>query len=106
MAKRQKITIGQYISGKILTNEAFIRRLPVLAYVGLLTMLYMANNFSIQHKYSRMNELTIEIKKLRTISVTTSAVRMAKSRQSEVIKLLQERNIPIENKGETPRIIK
>lgn len=105
MAKT-KVTIGQYISGKILTNEAFIRRLPVLAYVGLLMMLYMANSFSVQDKYNRMNDLNIEIKKLRTVSVTTSAVRMAQSRQSEVVKLLLQKNMPLENKGEIPKIIK
>lgn len=105
MAKT-KATIGQYISGKILTNEAFIRRLPVLAYVGLLMMLYMANSFSVQDKYNRMNDLNIEIKQLRTVSVTTSAVRMAQSRQSEVVKLLLQKNIPLENKGEIPKIIK
>lgn len=105
MSKTQA-TFSEYVSGKILTNDAFIRRLPLLAYVSFLMMVYMANNFSIQAKYDRMNKLTTEIKLLRTISVTASAVRMAQTRQSEVAKLLQERNMLLDNKGQLPKIIK
>lgn len=103
--KSKGATIGQYISGKILANEEFIRRLPVLAYVGLLMMLYMANNFSVQAKYDRMNKLSAEIKTLRTISVTASEQRMVRSRQSEVEKMLLEFNIPLVRNTELPTLI-
>lgn len=103
--KSKGATIGQYISGKILANEEFIRRLPVLAYVGLLMMLYMANNFSVQAKYDRMNKLSAEIKTLRTISVTTSEQRMVRSRQSEVEKMLLKFNIPLVRNTELPTVI-
>lgn len=105
MAAKKKATAGQYISGKILANEDFIRRLPVLAYVGLLAMLYMANNFSVQNKYDRMNRLTAEIKTLRTISVTTSEQRMVRSRQSEVEKMLVQYGIPLQRNTELPTVI-
>lgn len=103
--KSKGATIGQYISGKILANEEFIRRLPVLAYVGLLMMLYMANNFSVQAKYDRMNKLSAEIKTLRTISVTASEQRMVRSRQSEVEKMLLKFNIPLVRNTELPTVI-
>lgn len=102
---RKKIKVGQYVSGKVLSNDSFIRRLPVLAYVGLMMMFYMANTFSIQAKYDKLSRLTIEIKTLRTISVTASEQRMVRSRQSEVEKELTRYGIALERNTVLPTII-
>lgn len=105
MKKKKRPTIGQYISGNVLSNDDFIRRLPVLGYIGLLMLLYMANGFRVQAKYNRINQLSAQIKELRTTSVTTSAVRMSTSRQSQIEKLIKEHNIPLEYTTAPPKII-
>lgn len=105
MARKKKATIGQYISGKVFANEDFIHRLPIIAYVGLLMMIYMGNHFSIQAKYEYMDKLTTQIKTLRTISVTASEQRMARSQQSEVEKQLERFKIDLQKSTELPHII-
>ena len=104
--RKKKQSLGSYISGNILANEGFIRRLPVLAFVGLLMLLYMANGFSVQQKHNRVDELTEQIKELRTISITTAAVRMSSTRQTEIEKLLKQKNIPLIQIPTSPKIIK
>lgn len=103
--KKKRVSFWQYISGNVLTNERFIHRLPILAFAGILALLYMGLSFRVQQKYSRINELTNQISRLRTISVTTSAVRMASSRQSEVEKLLIKYNIQLEYNTTPPKVI-
>ena len=98
--------LGSYISGNVLANEGFIRRLPVLAFIGLLMLLYMANGFSVQKKHNRVDELTEQIKELRTISITTAEQRMSSTRQTEIEKLLRQKRVPLLHNEESPRIIK
>ena len=104
--KEKSKGLGSYISGNILANEGFIRRLPVLAFIGLLMLLYMANGFSVQKKHNKVDELTEQIKELRTISITTAEKRMSLTRQTEVEKLLRQKNIPLIHSQTSPKIIK
>jgi|GEM_PF-5253824 len=105
-ARKSSRSLGSYISGNILANEGFIRRLPALAFIGLLMLLYMANGFSVQQKHNRVDQLTEQIKELRTISITTTAVRMESSRRTEVERMLREKNIQLIDSKTSPKVIK
>lgn len=102
---RGGIRIGQFFTGGVLSQDEFTRRLPVLVYVVFLMLLYIANGFHIQHKHSELDRITDELKQLKTQAVTSSAVRMTLTRQSEIERLLRERNIPLTQDGPPPRII-
>lgn len=99
------IRIGQFFTGGVLSQDEFTRRLPVLVYVVFLMLLYIANGFHIQHKHSELDRITDELKQLKTQAVTSSAVRMTLTRQSEIERLLRERHIPLTQDGPPPRII-
>lgn len=103
--KRGGIRIGQFFTGSVLSQDEFTRRLPVLVYVVFLMLLYIANGFHIQHKHSELDRITDELKQLKTEAVTTSAVRMTLTRQSEIERLLKERNIPLTLEGTPPHTI-
>lgn len=102
---RRGLSFTQWVSGTVLTNDNFIRRLPVLAYIGLLMLLYMAIGFEVQQKHNKISKLTEEIKELRTISVTTSSLRMSATRQSAVEKKIKELGIALEYNTEAPKIV-
>lgn len=93
--KRGGLRIGQFFTGGILTQEEFTRRLPVIVYIVFLMLLYIANGFHIQHKHNELDRIAEELKQLKTRAVTSSAVRMTLTRQSEIERLLREHRIPL-----------
>lgn len=103
--KRSGIRIGQFFTGGVLSQEEFTRRLPVIVYIVFLMLLYIANGFHIQHKHSELDRIADELKQLKTEAVTTSAMRMTLTRQSEIERLLKERNIPLTREGKPPHMI-
>lgn len=104
--RRKRIRIGQFFTGGVLSQEEFTRRLPVIVYVVFLMLLYIANGFHIQHKHSELDRISEELKQLKTEAVTSSAVRMTLTRQSEIERLLRERNIPLKQGGTRLHVIK
>lgn len=104
MAKKGK-GFAAWFTGNVVANEGFIRRIPLLVYICVLMLLYMANGFRVQKRHTRADYLTTRIKELRTISYTTSAIKMSQSRQTEIEKRLKEMGIELEYNVEPPRLI-
>ena len=78
-------------------------------YVGqmlaLLMFLYIANGFHIQKLHRRHDRLTEQVKELRARSLTVSSLRMISTRQSEIIRELELRGIPLEESLSPPKVI-
>lgn len=109
MATRHVSTKQKFLSwfsGNVITNEGFIRRIPVLVYICILMLVYMAHGFKIQSRHAQVERLNASIKELRTVSFTTSAVRMQESRQTEVEKKLKTAGIDLVYNTEPPKLIK
>lgn len=105
MAKGKGKGFAAWFTGNVVANEGFVRRIPLLVYICVLMLLYMANGFRAQRRHTRADYLTNRIKELRTVSYTTSAIRMTESRQTEVEKRLKERGIELEYNESPPRLI-
>lgn len=101
--KKQKV--GGFLSGGILQDEKFVRRLPVLAFAGLCMLIYMAIGFAVQKRYNYLDDLNDEISRLRTVSITTAAMRGEVTRQQNIEKLLVEHGIELENSTVAPTLI-
>lgn len=93
------------LSGGVLQDEKFIRRLPVVAFAGVLMLVYMAIGFAVQRRHNYLEKLSSEITQLRTISVTTSAVRQQLTRQQNIEQLLKEHGIELEYNATPPLVI-
>lgn len=104
-AKKKHGTLGGILSGSVLTSEKFTKRLPILAFAGLLMLVYMAIGFGIQRRHNYQEQLTREITELRTVSVTTSAMRQQYTRQQHIEQLLIEHNITLHYNTTPPRVI-
>lgn len=102
---KRRRTLGGIISGSVLTSERFTRRLPIVAFIGLLMLVYMAIGFAVQRRHNYLEKLTREITELRTVSVTTSAMRQQYTRQQHIEQLLVEMNIPLQYNVVPPRVI-
>ena len=88
-----------------MSQDEFTRRLPVIVYGVFLMLLYIANGFHLQHKHSELDRIADELKQLKTEAVTSSAVRMTLTRQSEIERLLRERGIPLVQDGAPAHVI-
>lgn len=104
-AQEKGIRIGQFFTGGVLSQDEFTRRLPVIVYGVFLMLLYIANGFHLQHKHSELDRIADELKQLKTEAVTSSAVRMTLTRQSEIERLLRERGIPLVQDGAPSHVI-
>lgn len=100
VSKKQKV--GGFLSGGILQDEKFVRRLPIFAFGGLCMLVYMAIGFAVQRRYNYLEQLTAEIAELRTVSITTAAVRGEVTRQQHIEELLQARGIALVNSTTAP----
>lgn len=107
MAKRKnnKPHVGGILSGSILQDAKFVRRLPVFAFIGVCMLVYMAIGFAVQKRYNYLDNLTDEISRLRTISVTTAALRSEATRVTNIEKLLEERGVKLEHNTVAPGLI-
>ncbi len=80
--------------------------LPSLGYGCLLMIIYIAIGYTVQHRQRELNEVNKEITKLKTISITASAVRQEMSRQRNVERLLEKFGIKMRVNPVPPRIIR
>lgn len=103
--KPRKQKVGGWLSGGILQDEKFVRRLPILAFAGLCMLVYMAIGFAVQKRYNYLEHLSDEISRLRTVSITTAAMRGEVTRQQNIEKALSEYGIQLENSTTAPVLI-
>lgn len=97
--------LAQVLSGSILTRVEVRRMYPYVLFIVVLMFLYIANGYHIQKLHRRHDRLTEQVKELRSRSLTISSIRMTQTRQSEIIKQLEERGIPLEESLIPPKII-
>ena len=81
------------------------RQYPYVLFMALLMFLYIANGFHIQKLHRRHDRLTEQVKELRARSLTVSSLRMISTRQSEIIRELELRGIPLEESLSPPKVI-
>ena len=93
------------IDGTVLTRDFVIRQLPFIIFLTVLAILYIGNRYHAEKLVRRSGELQSELKELRAEAITVSAELMHLSRQSEVIKLLEKRDLDLSASLEPPRKI-
>ena len=99
--------VAQVLSGNILTR-AEVRRMYTRArccLYAVLMFLYIANGYHIQKLHRRHDRISEQIKELRSRSLTLSSIRMTATRESEIIKELEARGIPLQESLTPPKII-
>ena len=97
--------VGQMLSGSFLMRAEVRRQYPYVLFMALLMFLYIANGFHTQKLHRQHERLTARVKELRAQSLTISSQRMIATRQSEIIRELEERGIPLDELVSPPKII-
>lgn len=97
--------VRRVISGSILADAEVQKHYPYVLFMAVLMFLYIANGFHIQKLHRRHDRLTEQVKELRARSLTVSSLRMISTRQSEIIRELELRGIPLEESLSPPKVI-
>ncbi len=106
---RRRSKLGEALTalmtGSILSSEGVTKTYPYLVFVAFLAFLYIANIFSMQQLHRQQATLTREVRELRTKSMTIASECMQATRQSNIIREIERRGIPLRESLEPNRVI-
>jgi hypothetical protein len=104
--KTKKVSTGallkDLISGSMVTDKIILKNLGFLLMLTFLGAIYIANRFHAEKLTRESARLQREVKDLRSESLSTSADLMYASKQSEVFRLVKERELNLEELREPP----
>lgn len=95
MKEAKKFSLKDILGAGVLTHSGVVKQIPFFLFLFALLVLYIAN----QYQGAKVMKDVIKVEKrlelLKTESITTAFERMEMSKQSEVIKLIEEYNMPL-----------
>ena len=104
--KARKIATGallkDLISGSTITDKIILKNLGYILLLTLLGAIYIANRFHAEKLTRETSRLQKEVKDLRSESLSTSADLMYASKQSEVFRMVREKDLNLEELREPP----
>ncbi len=96
-------TLKELVDGSFLSKDKVVDQLPLILFLSFLGVLYIANGYHAQSIYRKTLQLQQEVTDLRAESITVSSRLMSVSRQSEVLKLLNEKGIGLVESVQPPK---
>jgi len=96
LKEAKRLTAKDLLGGGVLSREGVIRQVPFLLFLFVMLIFYIGNQY--QGAKIMKNVLMVEarLKVLRTESISTTFERMEMSKQSEVIKLVKDKGLPLQ----------
>ena len=70
-------------------NDNTLQHVPFILFIGLITILYIANGYYADDKNREVNKISNQIKELRTEFISSKSDLMFVSKQSEVAKAVE-----------------
>jgi hypothetical protein len=98
-------TIKGLLAGSMLTKDKVVKQLPYILFLAALAFFYIGNRYHAEKVIRKNSMLQDEVKELRAKSISTSAELMHLSKQSEVIKLINEKGLGLKESRIPPRKI-
>jgi hypothetical protein len=102
----KKASIKELIDGTILTRRTLSQQLPFIFFLSFLAAIYIGNRYHAEKVIRGMTKLQQEVVDLRAESITTASELMFISKQSEVIKMVNQEQLGLEESTTPPIKIK
>jgi hypothetical protein len=90
------------LSGSMVTEKIILKNIWFIFMLTILGAFYIANRFHAERITRETSKIQREVRDLRSESLSTSASLMDASRQSEVFRLVKERELNLEELREPP----
>lgn len=103
---KEKFSLRDYINGQVLNHEYLKRNRKFLLFLVFLAFVYINNHYGVDSLLKEHLVLTKEVRELKYEAITTSAELMHMSKQSEVVRKVQEAGLDLEVLTTPPRILK
>ncbi len=81
-------SVANVVSGSFLSQESTLKNFPFIFYLSLLAICYIAYGYYSDDQVRKVNQLTSQIKELRTQYIVTKDSLVIKSKQTEVANAL------------------
>ncbi|MCB0480022.1 MAG: hypothetical protein KDC83_01260 [Flavobacteriales bacterium] len=91
------------LNGNILTRETVIAHLPYLLFLALLALVYISNGFLAEENIRNLNKVDNETKELRSEYITIKSELMYRSKQSELVKIIVEKELGLKESFVPPK---
>jgi len=101
-----KTLIKNILDGSILTRQKIVALFPYFIYLTVLSMLYIANRNHAEYIIKQNITTQSDVRELRAESITIAAALMYISKQTEVVKEINKRNLGLIESNEPPLILR
>lgn len=98
-------SIRSLFSGSILTQSGLVRQFPFILFLVVLALIYIGNRFHAERLARKLSKIQTEVKDLCSEQITTASELMNISRPSEVIRLLDKKNIGLSLPETPPKVL-
>ncbi|ADQ79651.1 hypothetical protein Palpr_1505 [Paludibacter propionicigenes WB4] len=98
-------TVRDILNGNILTKKFFQKQYGLIIMIAVLLFLYVDNRYQCENQQAREIELKKKIQDVKYESLTISAELMEISRQSNVMKKVNESGLPLVESTTPPIVI-
>lgn len=99
-------SLREFLDGTVITRKNVVKQLPFLIFLCIIGIIYIGNRYHAEKVIRDINKIQEEVKNLRAEEITTASELMKLSRQSEVIKLIKEKNLNLVESTDPPAKIK
>lgn len=99
-------TFRDLLDGTIITRKIVVKQLPFLIFLCIIGIFYIGNRYHAEKVIRDITKKQEEVKNLRAEEITTASELMKISRQSEVVKLIKEKNLGLMESTDPPAKIK
>jgi hypothetical protein len=103
--KEKSFSLRDLLDGNVLTRKAVLKQSRFILLLVLIAFLSIANRNHAEHTVIQLNRLQSDVKELRARAISTSSELVKKSRQSEVIRMVERYELGLEESLEPPKIL-
>ncbi len=95
LKETKRLTAKDLLGGGVLSRDAVLKQIPFILFLFALLVFYIGNQYQGAKVMREVMRIEERLKILRTESISTTFEKMEMSKQSEVVKLLQDMNMPL-----------
>lgn len=98
----RKAKFRDVLDGSLLTRENVISQLPFVLFLTLLLVVYIGNRYHAERVIRKTLNLQTELRELRAKSISTASELEYMSNQSQVARLVEQKNIGLKYSEKPP----
>ncbi len=98
-------SVKDLLNGNILGREVVFKQLPFLFFLTMFGIIYIGNRYHAEKVIQQKHYLQEEVKELRAQAISIEAKLMHISTQSEIIKLLNKKNLHLQKPKKPPKVL-